>query len=189
MIRRPPRSTLFPYTTLFRSRSNARDARDRRPARTRRFSSSASPYLRGARWKRRTWRRGRFRRPSPNPARFSISRTSKARRPRSEEHTSEPQSHLKLLCPFFNDTATTEIYTLSLHDALPISIERARREGSTAGPNAQVLVIRKPVSPGRALEAADVETRALPAAFAEPGAFRDLKDVKGARAQIRRAHL
>src|SRR5260370_17950081 len=26
---------------------------------------------------------------------------------------------------FFNDTATTEIYTLSLHDALPISAERA----------------------------------------------------------------
>src|SRR3712207_8923361 len=32
---------------------------------------------------------------------------------------------------FFNDTATTEIYTLSLHDALPISAERHRplREG------------------------------------------------------------
>src|SRR3712207_7237267 len=28
------------------------------------------------------------------------------------------------LCFFFNDTATTEIYTLSLHDALPISTER-----------------------------------------------------------------
>src|SRR2546430_12668755 len=28
---------------------------------------------------------------------------------------------------FFNDTATTEIYTLSLHDALPISIVRAVR--------------------------------------------------------------
>src|SRR5258708_34603391 len=27
---------------------------------------------------------------------------------------------------FFNDTATTEIYTLSLHDALPISLHRAR---------------------------------------------------------------
>src|SRR6266487_6669704 len=27
---------------------------------------------------------------------------------------------------FFNDTATTEIYTLSLHDALPISAERLR---------------------------------------------------------------
>src|SRR5947208_7972449 len=30
---------------------------------------------------------------------------------------------------FFNDTATTEIYTLSLHDALPISDARCRREG------------------------------------------------------------
>src|SRR2546427_8835661 len=28
---------------------------------------------------------------------------------------------------FFNDTATTEIYTLSLHDALPISRDRAAR--------------------------------------------------------------
>src|SRR3712207_7615069 len=28
------------------------------------------------------------------------------------------------LCLFFNDTATTEIYTLSLHDALPISLAR-----------------------------------------------------------------
>ena len=27
----------------------------------------------------------------------------------------------RILCFFFNDTATTEIYTLSLHDALPIS--------------------------------------------------------------------
>src|SRR2546426_3611563 len=32
---------------------------------------------------------------------------------------------------FFNDTATTEIYTLSLHDALPISL-RARRGGEGA---------------------------------------------------------
>ena len=55
---------------------------------------------------------------------------------RSEEHTSELQSqgHISyavfcLICCracrrhhrfFFNDTATTEIYTLSLHDALPI---------------------------------------------------------------------
>src|SRR3712207_8021864 len=35
---------------------------------------------------------------------------------------------------FFNDTATTEIYTLSLHDALPISLgvghDRAQREGN-----------------------------------------------------------
>src|SRR5258707_11635568 len=32
---------------------------------------------------------------------------------------------------FFNDTATTEIYTLSLHDALPISLVRAAVVGST----------------------------------------------------------
>src|SRR5258708_38839509 len=30
---------------------------------------------------------------------------------------------------FFNDTATTEIYTLSLHDALPISRHRLLRQG------------------------------------------------------------
>ena len=46
---------------------------------------------------------------------------------RSEEHTSELQSppyiSYAVFCLkkfFFNDTATTEIYTLSLHDALPI---------------------------------------------------------------------
>src|SRR5690349_22311958 len=32
-----------------------------------------------------------------------------------------PSSHFSSLFFFFNDTATTEIYTLSLHDALPIS--------------------------------------------------------------------
>src|SRR5260370_1223951 len=34
---------------------------------------------------------------------------------------------------FFNDTATTEIYTLSLHDALPISCS-ARRNASSTSP-------------------------------------------------------
>src|SRR2546430_9728012 len=45
-----------------------------------------------------------------------------------------------MFCPFFffNDTATTEIYTLSLHDALPISHgpgrrRRARRAGLPRG--------------------------------------------------------
>src|SRR5687768_1545728 len=40
--------------------------------------------------------------------------------PRSEEHTSELQSRLHLVCRLLLDTSTTEIYTLSLHDALPI---------------------------------------------------------------------
>src|SRR2546427_13227760 len=34
--------------------------------------------------------------------------------------------HLIFFFFFFNDTATTEIYTLSLHDALPISLDRQR---------------------------------------------------------------
>src|SRR2546430_11475465 len=33
---------------------------------------------------------------------------------------------------FFNDTATTEIYTLSLHDALPISNSRCERSSARA---------------------------------------------------------
>src|SRR5437773_1377738 len=40
---------------------------------------------------------------------------------RSEEHTSELQSHHDLVCRLLLDTSTSEIYTLSLHDALPIS--------------------------------------------------------------------
>src|SRR5437667_56403 len=46
---------------------------------------------------------------------------------RSEEHTSELQSHHDLVCRLLLDPATTEIYTLSLHDALPILIDSARR--------------------------------------------------------------
>src|SRR5215216_8103649 len=43
---------------------------------------------------------------------------------------------------FFNDTATTEIYTLSLHDALPISL-RAARLGLDAGYAAAVAGSRR----------------------------------------------
>src|SRR3712207_8475627 len=35
---------------------------------------------------------------------------------------------------FFNDTATTEIYTLSLHDALPILLLQEGEEGGEVGP-------------------------------------------------------
>ena len=47
---------------------------------------------------------------------------------------------------FFNDTATTEIYTLSLHDALPISRDREMAENAGVsrfmtkpGANSEVL--------------------------------------------------
>src|SRR2546430_11441686 len=38
---------------------------------------------------------------------------------------------------FFNDTATTEIYPLSLHDALPISVVTAARDHVTPGVRAR----------------------------------------------------
>src|ERR1035441_3974316 len=47
---------------------------------------------------------------------------------RSEEHTSELQSLRQLVCRVLRDTATTEIYTLSLHDALPIYALPRRRK-------------------------------------------------------------
>src|SRR5256885_6198237 len=44
---------------------------------------------------------------------------------------------------FFNDTATTEIYTLSLHDALPISHVQPQEDGAVLGAfiDAQALVL------------------------------------------------
>src|SRR3712207_8940479 len=42
---------------------------------------------------------------------------------------------------FFNDTATTEIYTLSLHDALPISVdEHAQRRQAGTGDTVDAVV-------------------------------------------------
>src|SRR3712207_7574199 len=38
------------------------------------------------------------------------------------------------MCCFLNDTATTEIYTLSLHDALPISAGDVARSAAARGP-------------------------------------------------------
>src|SRR5260370_23755459 len=71
MIRRPPRSTLFPYTTLFRS-----------PGPQGRRASPGSDRL-------------------PAPARLSHRALRVLPLPldrRSEEHTSELQSHLNLVC-------------------------------------------------------------------------------------------
>src|SRR6267378_3077084 len=45
---------------------------------------------------------------------------------RVEEH-GQGRHRVGAVCFFFNDTATTEIYTLSLHDALPISYARSIR--------------------------------------------------------------
>src|SRR2546429_9301465 len=47
-----------------------------------------------------------------------------------------------LLLFFFNDTATTEIYTLSLHDALPISVGAAIKTRSLFGGGSVVFRLR-----------------------------------------------
>src|SRR2546425_11757889 len=48
---------------------------------------------------------------------------------------------------FFNDTATTEIYTLSLHDALPISKRRAGKRGRRWHFRREVLAPPPPAHP------------------------------------------
>src|SRR5436190_10519884 len=67
MIPRPPRSTLFPYTTLFRSLAGVARTRARAEP------PAAHPRRRPRRWRRRGCAR-------------------------SEEHTSELQSHSDLVC-------------------------------------------------------------------------------------------
>src|SRR2546422_5570208 len=50
---------------------------------------------------------------------------------------------------FFNDTATTEIYTLSLHDALPISVDRdlfAQKITQALEGHPNIRILREPVS-------------------------------------------
>src|ERR1039457_7508604 len=49
------------------------------------------------------------------------------------------------VCFFFNDTATTEIYTLSLHDALPIywDLDHPAPEGSPEPPRMGYIIDRK----------------------------------------------
>src|SRR2546429_7188219 len=75
MIRRPPRSTLFPYTTLFRS------------------ASPGAPPVSG----HQGIGRGNLRRTQCGLA-VPVARHSTLRKTRSEEHTSELQSRLHLVC-------------------------------------------------------------------------------------------
>src|SRR5260370_32558890 len=85
MIRRPPRSTLFPYTTLFRSIINPITASCGQSCRFPDRHAAQCPQL--TLFSRPT--RVPVSIPDPAPA---------ARTARSEEHTSELQSHLNLVC-------------------------------------------------------------------------------------------
>src|SRR2546430_3473582 len=83
MIRRPPRSTLFPYTTLFRSEWSRHRSRPR---------AAPMPSLPEARWGYHLCRRSRF----PRTARRTAAHDRNCLR--SEEHTSELQSQSNLVC-------------------------------------------------------------------------------------------
>src|SRR5579883_3252985 len=119
MIRRPPRSTLFPYTTLFRSR--------RSPAGSGCARSIPATMCRPARSEEHT---------SELQSRENlVCRLLLEKKKRLLRIIADALGQLdvcfdakavgtvndgSVLVFFFNDTATTEIYTLSLHDALPI---------------------------------------------------------------------
>src|SRR5260370_15583043 len=95
MIRRPPRSTLFPYTTLFRSARHV-------PA------LFLRPDFRRSRCERNA---GRL---EPSLRRLLDHREMASRRPRSEEHTSELQSHLNLVCRLLLEKKKKENNTITI---------------------------------------------------------------------------
>src|SRR3954449_1791026 len=102
MIRRPPRSTLFPYTTLFRS---GRLARRRR-----------QPGLR-----------------NPGP-----------RRTRSEEHTSELQSHSHLVCRLLLEKKKNKkTRNHSSSRSRPVSVTVAPERCTTAQPGRAMFLSSK----------------------------------------------
>src|SRR2546422_6767591 len=98
MIRRPPRSTLFPYTTLFRS-PTPRPARRCRPHCSRPIPKSAAP--RPKRW----------------------GRIHDARPRRSEEHTSELQSRLHLVCRLLLEKKKKVIDIMNIKYIVSLSFE------------------------------------------------------------------
>src|SRR6266581_3241330 len=128
MIRRPPRSTLFPYTTLFRSCGV--DLPE--------MGVLAYPEFYGSSPQDRKRTRLNSSHPSISYAVFCLKKKKKLRLTRNTQANDEillsygngdywgivyvgnGLNFINDFYFFFNDTATTEIYTLSLHDALPI---------------------------------------------------------------------
>src|SRR3712207_8728868 len=99
MIRRPPRSTLFPYTTLFRSGCAGR------PAALAHATARDRPRAEDGPWSPRVTRRG-----AAAPRRRCTRR--------SEEHTSELQSRQYLVCRLLLEkkkyTLATSVTALTL---------------------------------------------------------------------------
>src|SRR5258708_4749952 len=148
MIRRPPRSTLFPYTTLFRSLRVWARLPWRCPSGMRRGANLSAFRSAASAMKRKSDRKSTRLNSSHQIISYAVfCLKKKNNRNQSYKcplffHSFLPHHILvrhSLDCVsipfffliisvffcfyffFFNDTATTEIYTLSLHDALPIS--------------------------------------------------------------------
>src|SRR2546429_7201303 len=100
MIRRPPRSTLFPYTTLFRSVHCKSGKKEFRAGNSPEWNDAGLAFLRG---------------PGPQ-ARRSAGRLHGHR---SEEHTSELQSRLHLVCRLLLEKNNELTSTASRHATLP----------------------------------------------------------------------
>src|SRR5260370_6158794 len=98
MIRRPPRSTLFPYTTLFRSLQFRLEGHQEQPGQRKEQQQCHGPCRSGA-------------------------------HQRSEEHTSELQSHLNLVCRLLLEKKKIEHF--SPCDAVSNS-QRLRRQWPSA---------------------------------------------------------
>src|SRR5476651_1107180 len=152
MIRRPPRSTLFPYTTLFRSAcAGERDEVRRRgdvgvlrrllDRKSTRLNSSHANISYAVFCLKKKTIKVVARSSSIKILRFDHRRMLAAGRSRCRQgqtrfgllnRASRPVSYF-----FFNDTATTEIYTLSLHDALPICASPPAEPSKAASPKAK----------------------------------------------------
>src|SRR5260370_20925492 len=89
MIRRPPRSTLFPYTTLFRSDQRGAADLELLPDRPAVLRPREAGDVRDA------------------------GRSGRSSRSRSEEHTSELQSHLNLVCRLLLEKKKNKRMTIS----------------------------------------------------------------------------
>src|SRR2546422_5359120 len=97
MIRRPPRSTLFPYTTLFRSRQSVKIFSG-----SHRCGTIEKPIC--MKYPGVCVNAHSFSKPSPRARRRNSSR--------SEEHTSELQSRLHLVCRLLLEKKKKTQYTI-----------------------------------------------------------------------------
>src|SRR5690242_12874852 len=169
MIRRPPRSTLFPYTTLFRSaalgfkpalliqdsfsymKQSVQLLPDRKSTRLNSSHMSISYAVFCLKKKKKklslnfTWWVNRKDEDGNNMFSggfLSLDNIGVFQRNSALPTGGSLEQSYVIACMaffvfFFNDTATTEIYTLSLHDALPIC--RARLQARAAHPGLLLL--------------------------------------------------